>query len=105
MICSEYFTRSSVDKSRIGLKPEEKISKSDRFEAMCNPIAQAEILNNAKTDFNILIGLCVGHDSLFLKNVEALTTELVVKDRVTGHNPVAVLYSGGPYYRRIHRKE
>ncbi len=95
----------AVDKGKIGLKPEEKISQKDRFEAMCNPIAQAEILNNEKTDFNILVGLCVGHDSLFLKNVEQLTTVMIVKDRVTGHNPAAVLYAKGPYYRRLYQKE
>ena len=32
---------------------------------MCNPILQAKILNNEKTDLNVIIGLCVGHDSLF----------------------------------------
>ena len=32
---------------------------------MCNPIMQAEVLNNAETDFNVVMGLCVGHDSLF----------------------------------------
>jgi len=95
----------AVDKGKIGLKPEEKISKKDKFEAMCNPIAQAEVLNNEKTDFNILVGLCVGHDSLFLKNVEQLTTVMIVKDRVTGHNPAAVLYAKGPYYRRLYQKE
>ncbi|MBT3363868.1 MAG: DUF1847 domain-containing protein [Chloroflexi bacterium] len=95
----------AVDKSEIGLKPEDKISKSDKFEAMCNPIAQAKLLNDANTDFNILIGLCVGHDALFLKHVEQLTTVMIVKDRVTGHNPAAVLYAKGPYYRRLYQKE
>jgi uncharacterized metal-binding protein len=95
----------AVDKGKIGLTPEEKISKKDKFEAMCNPIAQAEILNNAKTDFNILVGLCVGHDSLFLKHIDGLTTVMIVKDRVTGHNPAAVLYAKGPYYRRLYQKE
>jgi len=45
--------------------------------------------------------LCVGHDALFLKEVEAPTTVLVVKDRVTGHNPVAVLYLSQFYYRKL----
>jgi uncharacterized metal-binding protein len=95
----------AVDKAKIGLKPDDKISKSDKFEAMCNLIAQEEILNNANTYFNILIGLCVGHDSLFLKHIEQLTTVMIVKDRVTGHNPAAVLYAKGPYYRRLYQKE
>ncbi|KPJ58308.1 MAG: metal-binding protein, partial [Deltaproteobacteria bacterium DG_8] len=55
-----------VPKERIGLRAGEKILK-DQFEVMCNPIAQAEVLNQACTDFNIMMGLCVGHDALFLK--------------------------------------
>ena len=34
---------------------------------MCNPILQAKLLNKAGTDLNVVIGLCVGHDSLFYK--------------------------------------
>ena len=68
--------------------------------AMCNPIMQAHLLNKAKTDLNVVIGLCVGHDSLFYKYAEAYTTTLVTKDRVTGHNPAAVLYTSGSYYRK-----
>ena len=60
---------------------------------MCNPAAQAMLLNKAKTDLNILVGLCVGHDTLFIKNSEAPITILAVKDRVTGHNPLAAIYA------------
>lgn len=35
------------------------------IEAMCNPIYQAKLLHHEKSEFNILLGLCVGHDSLF----------------------------------------
>ena len=84
------------------MKDEEKI-RIGEFESMCNPIAQAKIVNQAKTDFNILLGLCVGHDSLFLKYVEGLTTVFAVKDRVTVHNPVAVLYNSDGYYQRLKR--
>ena len=56
-----------------------------------------------KTDFNILVGLCVGHDSLFFKYSEALTTVLIAKDRVLGHNPAAALYTTGSYYARLLR--
>lgn len=34
---------------------------------MCNPIMQAKLLNKAKTNLNVVVGLCVGHDSLFYK--------------------------------------
>ena len=67
---------------------------------MCNPVLQAKLLNEAKTDLNIVMGLCVGHDALFYKYVEGLTTTLVVKDRVTGHNPVAAIYNAESYYKK-----
>ena len=57
----------------------------------------------AQTDFNVLIGLCVGHDSLFFKYSEAMATVLVAKDRVTGHNPAAALYTTPTYYVRLMR--
>ncbi len=93
-----------IDKSRIGLSWEEKINGTadgDAHESMCNPIGQAQILNEAKTEFNIAMGLCVGHDSLFLKYSDALCTVLAVKDRVLGHNPLAAVYTSESYYRSI----
>ena len=68
--------------------------------AMCNPILQARLLNQAKTDLNVVIGLCVGHDSLFYRYSEAYVTTLVTKDRVTGHNPAAALYTSNSYYKK-----
>lgn len=72
---------------------------------MCNPILQAKVLNAAKTDLNILMGLCVGHDSLFYKYSDALVTTLVAKDRVLGHNTVAALYQADKYYKKIYGDE
>lgn len=89
-----------VPKEFLGLGDEEKV-RVGAYETMCNPITQAEIFNEAGTDFNVLVGLCVGHDSLFLKNAEALTTVLVAKDRVLGHNPVAALYNVQVYFQRL----
>jgi uncharacterized metal-binding protein len=93
-----------VPKEKIGVKDEEKI-RIGEFESMCNPITQAKILNQAETDFNIMLGLCIGHDSLFLKFVEGLTTVFAVKDRVTGHNPLAALYTSRSYYQRLMERE
>jgi len=87
----------SIPKEEIGLKDSEKIFIG-QHETMCNPILQAVVVNEAKTDFNILLGLCVGHDSLFFKYAEAPTTVLAVKDRVTGHNPLGPVYLLGNYY-------
>ena len=68
--------------------------------AMCNPILQARLLNQAGTELNVVIGLCVGHDSLFYRYSEAPVTTLVTKDRVMGHNPAAALYTAESYYKR-----
>jgi uncharacterized metal-binding protein len=91
---------SSVDKGNIGLKDEEKLVPG-RHESMCNPICQAEILNDEKTEFNIVLGLCVGHDSLFFRYSKAWTTVLAAKDRLLGHNPLAALYTSESYYARL----
>lgn len=94
----------ATPKERIGITVE-KIAGADRFEAMCSPIAQAEVLNEAAVDMAIMLGLCVGHDSLFIKYCRVPMTVLAVKDRVFGHNPLAALYlSGSPYYGRLMRK-
>jgi uncharacterized metal-binding protein len=87
-------------KESIGLRDEEKIHQGTD-EAMCNPIYQAKLLNHENADFNIVLGLCVGHDSLFFKYAQAPTTVLAVKDRVTGHNPLAAIYLSESYYRKI----
>jgi len=90
----------SIPKEAIGLADAEKI-RPGQYEALCSPIGQAMLLNAAGTGLNVLIGLCVGHDSLFFRHSEAPVTVLVAKDRVTGHNPAAVLYTSRSYYRRI----
>ena len=87
----------SEPKEFIGIQETEKVRIGTRHESMCNPILQAMVVNEAKTDFNVLLGLCVGHDSLFFKYAEAPTTVLAVKDRLTGHNPLAPIYTSGSY--------
>ena len=86
----------AVPKEEIGVRDEEKIFIG-LHESMCNPILQAKLLNDAATQFNIVLGLCVGHDSLFFKYAKAPTTVLAVKDRVTGHNPLACIYTTDNY--------
>lgn len=90
-------------KESIGIKEEEKI-RIGEYESMCSPIVQAKLLNEEKTDFNIVVGLCVGHDSLFFKYSEAYTTVLISKDRVLAHNPAGALYTTGSYYARLLKK-
>lgn len=89
-------------KENIGLTDDQQIYRGAP-ESICNPIYQARLLNHEKTDFNVLLGLCVGHDSLFFKHAESPVTVLAVKDRVTGHNPLAPIYLSESYYRKLFR--
>jgi uncharacterized metal-binding protein len=92
----------SIDKESVGLGDDEKVHPGE-FEVMCNPVAQAALLAEAGTELNVMMGLCVGHDSMFFMHSRVPTTVLVVKDRVLGHNPVAALYTSHSYYRRLTR--
>ncbi len=94
----------SIDKLELGIAEEHKV-RPGTFEPACNPIAQARLLNQAGTDMNVIVGLCVGHDMLFAKHSDAPVTTLVVKDRVTGHNPAAVLYGQNFYYKRLQKQQ
>lgn len=89
-----------TSKEFLGLGEEHKIFQGTD-EAMCNPIFQAQLLDQAGSQLNIMLGLCVGHDSLFIQYSQAPVTVLAVKDRVTGHNPLAALYTSQTYYRKI----
>jgi uncharacterized metal-binding protein len=82
-------------RTKFGLKEREGAAS----QITCNPLMQAEVLNREKTDLNVMVGLCVGHDILFIKNSKADVTPIVVKDRVTGHNPIAALYTSRTYYK------
>jgi len=72
--------------------------RSDGFEAACNPVGQALLLQEENTDLNVILGLCMGHDVLFTKHSKAQVTTLAVKDRLLAHNPLGAIYSG--YYRK-----
>ena len=89
-----------VPKEKIGVRDDQKISIGN-FEAMCNPVLQAFVLNEEQCEFNVLMGLCVGHDSLVFKYAEAPCTVLAVKDRLLGHNPLAAIYNIDSYYRSL----
>jgi uncharacterized metal-binding protein len=90
----------SVPKEEVGLRDDEKI-RPGQFEALCNPVAQARLLEAAGTELNVAVGLCVGHDSLFFRHSAAPVTVLIAKDRVTGHNPAAALYTSASYYKKL----
>ena len=90
-------------KDRIGIRDEEKVFQGTN-ETMCNPIAQAMIINESGVDMAIMLGLCIGHDTLFIKYCNIPLTILAVKDRVFGHNPLVALYLSGTYYHRLTNK-
>lgn len=94
---------------KAGATPKTQVGIDERCEAvgknMCNPILQAQLLNREQTDLNVVVGLCVGHDGLFYRYSQAVTTTLVVKDRVLGHNPVAALYTAPSYYKKLLQKD
>jgi uncharacterized metal-binding protein len=83
----------AVDKTKLGVNKKHKIGDPQKFESACNPILQAALLNDAEVEFNVIVGLCIGHDMLFTMNSKAPVTTLIVKDRLLGHNPVIALYS------------
>ena len=89
----------SFDKSLI-VGEEEKL-RPKTHESMCNPALQAMLLNHVGTDLNVVIGLCVGHDSIFMRYSKAPVVYLIAKDRVTGHNPAVPLYAKHYFSRLI----
>jgi uncharacterized metal-binding protein len=88
-----------------GIRPQELSGKvlNDAMEnpsgpVLCNPLAQAEIMNRRQTDINLIVGLCIGVDSVFTRASRAPVTTLFVKDRSLANNPIGALYS--EYYLR-----
>jgi len=95
----------SIPKTEVGVPEEYQLTSKTGYVigyVTCNPIGQAMLLNREETDMNIIVGLCVGHDILFTKHSEAPVTTLIAKDRVTGHNPAAALYTyyGDTYFNK-----
>lgn len=90
----------SIPKEDVGLEDREKI-RPGGHESLCNPVSQAALLNHAGCELNVVLGLCVGHDSLFFRHSEGLVTVLVAKDRVLAHNPVGALYLAETYFDRV----
>ena len=103
-VLEEYFKPENHDffvaSAAVEAMPQQFRVRPGAYEVMCNPIAQAELLNREGTQFNVCLGLCVGHDSLFYKYSKALVTTLVAKDRVTGNNPVAAIYCADGYLKK-----
>ncbi|MEJ2679513.1 MAG: DUF1847 domain-containing protein [Gemmatimonadota bacterium] len=59
----------------------------------CNPAGQAAVMNQAGTDLNVLVGLCVGADAVFARESRAPVTTIFVKDKSLANNPIGAVYS------------
>ncbi len=68
---------------------------------MRNLVFQAMLLNGSGAGLNVILGLCAGHDSLFIKHTTAPVTVLAVKDRLLGHNPLAAVYTCDSCWRSL----
>jgi uncharacterized metal-binding protein len=80
----------AVDHDAIGLPK----AHPDRFAAICNPVAQARLLNEREVDLVVQVGLCLGHDLVLQEECHAPVTTLVVKDRALDHHTIAALRPG-----------
>jgi len=107
-ILSQHFEVASVCCKACGIAKRsldlEQISPGNENEVMCNPAGQADLLNRAGTELNVVCGLCVGHDAIFSMVSKAPVTTFIAKDRVLAHNPVGAIYSGYIRERMIEEK-
>ncbi len=92
----------SIPKDFIDIDQSQYANKNAEIEVMCNPAGQAEYLSNQGCDMNVVLGLCVGHDTLFIKHSKIPVTVLAVKDRVLAHNPAGALYLADSYLKRVY---
>lgn len=90
-----------VAKTAIGIPREDWVHPDAGTEIMCNPAGQAALLDEAGVELCLVLGLCVGHDTIFLSHIHAPTTYVAVKDRATGHNPLAAIYCCDGYMSRV----
>lgn len=68
--------------SEVGIKTDD-----ETWITICNPLAQAKLINEQSTDFNVSFGLCIGHDTIFEMLSEAPVTTLISKDMALNNNP------------------
>lgn len=95
-VCSVCCKTGSINKINVGVPKEYSMVSKTGYPigfVTCNPVGQALLLNKAKTDLNLIVGLCVGHDINFTRLSDAPVTTFIAKDRSSPHNPAAVLYT------------
>jgi uncharacterized metal-binding protein len=95
-VCSVCCKTGSINKTKVGVPKEFTMISKTGYPigfVTCNPVSQALLLNKAKTELNLIVGLCVGHDVTFTHVSAAPVTTFIAKDRSNPHNPAAVLYT------------
>ncbi len=95
----------SLEKKAVGVPARHRMTTKTGYGIgviACNPVAQALLLNRQKTDLNCILGLCVGHDAIFMKYSEAPVVTLIAKDRTNAHNSASILYGfyGDNFFNR-----
>ena len=78
------FEVSRVDCKIGSLKNNEIVEEAKGLS--CNPAYQAKFLKESKTDINVNVGLCLGHELMLMKKSSAPVTTILVKDFCTNHN-------------------
>jgi len=67
----------------------------------CSPQEQAALFESEGTQFNVIAGMCAGHDCVFIRASHVPVTVLLVRDSRLRHNPVAALYTSRSYLRSV----
>jgi uncharacterized metal-binding protein len=78
----------STPKEDVGITDDQKVRPGTK-EMICNPLAQAELLNREGVEFVMVLGQCVGHDAATFRHLNAPAICMVAKDRVLAHNTLA----------------
>ena len=91
LVSSACCKTGAVPKETMGISDRQKVHPG-KPEMICNPLAQAELLNRDEVGLAVILGQCVGHDAATMDAVNAPAVCLVAKDRVLAHNTVAALY-------------
>lgn len=92
-VLRRFFTVSPVCCKVGGFTAEEVKLPEGPQDLVCNVVGQAKLLNQRRTDLNIIAGLCLGCDIIFSRFSDAPVTTLFVKDKMLANNPVGALFS------------
>lgn len=88
LLLEKGFNVSAVSCSVGGLKQSEVNAQSCIHKVSCNPVGQAQQLNEEKVDLTLVLGICLGHDIILNRALKMDFTTLVVKDRKFNHAPL-----------------